>query len=92
MAVYLRFFLKDITNETFLKHKQAMLRKMEDYLKTTGCRRRYCSIIFQIGLCDQLKVGSVWFCEKQTVHNFEFSHLDEQTIISSCFHGLAAAA
>jgi len=40
-AVCCRFFLSDIKDETFLKHKQSMLRKMEDYLKTTGCRRRY---------------------------------------------------
>ncbi|XP_074659227.1 bifunctional 3'-5' exonuclease/ATP-dependent helicase WRN-like [Tubulanus polymorphus] len=35
-----RFLLKDIHNPTFLKHKQAMLKIMEDYLYTTECRRK----------------------------------------------------
>jgi len=39
--IYCRFFLKDISDESFLKHKQSMLRKMENYLRTTGCRRRF---------------------------------------------------
>jgi len=46
MGVRCRFFLKDISDERFLKHKQDMLRKMENYLKTTGCRRRFRSCCF----------------------------------------------
>ena len=42
---HFRFFLKDITNQAFLNHKLEMLRKMEAYLATSKCRRRYVYII-----------------------------------------------
>ncbi|XP_067936755.1 bifunctional 3'-5' exonuclease/ATP-dependent helicase WRN-like [Watersipora subatra] len=35
-----RYFLKEIKDKIFLKHKIDMLRKMEAYLSTTSCRRR----------------------------------------------------
>ncbi|XP_038060643.1 Werner syndrome ATP-dependent helicase homolog isoform X2 [Patiria miniata] len=35
-----RFFLKDITSESFRAHKSKMIAKMEQYLSTTRCRRK----------------------------------------------------
>jgi len=35
-----RFFLKDITSPKFREHKAGMIRKMEQYLTTTSCRRK----------------------------------------------------
>ncbi|CAN7995034.1 unnamed protein product [Ixodes hexagonus] len=35
-----KYFLKDISNPTFLQHKTDMLNKMQHYLTSTRCRRR----------------------------------------------------
>jgi superfamily II DNA helicase RecQ len=36
-----RFFFKDLKNETFRDHKNEMLNKMQTFLTTNSCRRRF---------------------------------------------------
>ena len=48
MIVFLnvnRHFANAITNDKFRDHKFIMIQKLEQYLGTTSCRRRYCTNI-----------------------------------------------
>ncbi|XP_029831379.2 Werner syndrome ATP-dependent helicase [Ixodes scapularis] len=67
-----KYFLKDISNPTFLQHKTDMLNKMQHYLTSTRCRRKL--LLAHFASEEAQRVGGTARCCDNCEHRLQRSN------------------